>query len=454
MIFQPGKYLRIFYEGLGNIYYDKPSSGGSGTLTAAQNGLSVSGGNTVVLGQDIDQAGNPGKLINDREIPTQGSKVLYIRNAPNDAIGFTEKKISFQDHDTTAGGYINIEIQPIHNSQPSQVNWNITRINVAQASVPDNEIINMGFNFLPNAARQNLAVENMGWSMESNYRPSAPTLVPRFWEWHQVFTDIADFQYRLSSYTINTGAVPGTTPLDIDFYFTASRMYIKAPVKPALGFIPWAVDGIGTIAISNSIIINDGVPTVYQWLYNNQGINISNSTGDAAGTGFRILGFNTIQLGNQSQVLIVDGAATFLENTDSFPVRFVQGFGGSHYCDIQVLADILTFIPSVGNAICVQSNATSAAVNLRQGGGVGSYGFAQATGTVFFGTNDTYRFLDNTGLINDFFIDNLGIITRDPGSGAGKYLWGKYLALAVTVDLTHYVEVKIDGTLRKLAVCN
>lgn len=42
---------------------------GGGTVNAAANGLSLVGGNTVVLGQDVGQVGNPATLLSIREIP-------------------------------------------------------------------------------------------------------------------------------------------------------------------------------------------------------------------------------------------------------------------------------------------------------------------------------------------------------------------------------------------------
>lgn len=71
MIYELSKYLRIFYEGVGNINYEFPSTGGGGGLVSAVNGLSVGPlpVNTAQLGQLIGEAGDPAQLFNDREIP-------------------------------------------------------------------------------------------------------------------------------------------------------------------------------------------------------------------------------------------------------------------------------------------------------------------------------------------------------------------------------------------------
>ena len=61
-------------EGFGNINYQGTLPGGAATFTGANNGVSISSitPGTVVLGQDSGQAGSPGKLLSNREIPLNG----------------------------------------------------------------------------------------------------------------------------------------------------------------------------------------------------------------------------------------------------------------------------------------------------------------------------------------------------------------------------------------------
>jgi hypothetical protein len=85
MIYQPGKFLRLFYEGLGNIYYDGLVSPSASGLTGANNGLSKVGANAV-LGQNVGTVGNPAALLSDREIPDAGHTIFVGLNngvAPN-----------------------------------------------------------------------------------------------------------------------------------------------------------------------------------------------------------------------------------------------------------------------------------------------------------------------------------------------------------------------------------
>jgi hypothetical protein len=71
MILQPDKYLRIFYEGLGNIYYDLPAAAAPNVVDAANDGLSTDAATAKIaqLGQTVGRLGNPAVLLENREIP-------------------------------------------------------------------------------------------------------------------------------------------------------------------------------------------------------------------------------------------------------------------------------------------------------------------------------------------------------------------------------------------------
>lgn len=79
MIYQPGKYLRVYYEGFGNINYQVPDISPT-TLTAAADGLSVEAATPHIarLGQTVGQAGDPAALTEDREIPNPGGFIVYF----------------------------------------------------------------------------------------------------------------------------------------------------------------------------------------------------------------------------------------------------------------------------------------------------------------------------------------------------------------------------------------
>jgi len=74
--------VRKYYQyGLGSIGYAEPPAtpGGVPALFAANNGLSLStiAVGTVVLGQNVGQAGDPGKLISNREIPMNNFSLAF-----------------------------------------------------------------------------------------------------------------------------------------------------------------------------------------------------------------------------------------------------------------------------------------------------------------------------------------------------------------------------------------
>lgn len=65
--------------GSGNVTYHKaapPSAGGGAAAAAADNGLIVSPGGDVELGQEVGAVGSPAKLLRDTEIPTNGKKIF------------------------------------------------------------------------------------------------------------------------------------------------------------------------------------------------------------------------------------------------------------------------------------------------------------------------------------------------------------------------------------------
>lgn len=72
-------------EGQGSISYGTQASnagGGGGIVVAgARNGLTVDSGGFIVLGQDEGAAGDPGKLLNDRQVPMNGFALDFDQSA-------------------------------------------------------------------------------------------------------------------------------------------------------------------------------------------------------------------------------------------------------------------------------------------------------------------------------------------------------------------------------------
>lgn len=85
-----------------------PTGGGTGTLSAANNGLTVTGGTTVQLGQAIGAVGDPGALLSNRQIPLAGFEVAFVSNAADTSINSAGIQINNAQGDalTIAGGYL------------------------------------------------------------------------------------------------------------------------------------------------------------------------------------------------------------------------------------------------------------------------------------------------------------------------------------------------------------
>ena len=85
-------YLRLYFsDGQGSVSYNGPSplSPNNPTLTAANDGLSTDAatGKTAQLGQTLGRAGDPAKILEDREIPMNGHRI-FLDNTAGDTIGF------------------------------------------------------------------------------------------------------------------------------------------------------------------------------------------------------------------------------------------------------------------------------------------------------------------------------------------------------------------------------
>jgi hypothetical protein len=71
MIYQRSKFLRIDYEGFGNINYQTPGASPT-AISAANDGVSEQTVGTVKLGEIPGSAGHPGQLTDNRDIPSNG----------------------------------------------------------------------------------------------------------------------------------------------------------------------------------------------------------------------------------------------------------------------------------------------------------------------------------------------------------------------------------------------
>jgi hypothetical protein len=87
MIYQPGKYLRLYYEGMGNVEYFAPPPNAN-AVDGANDGLSETA-NIAKLGQSVGAVGDPAQLTESREIPFEGNALFFGKDdGVSDIIGF------------------------------------------------------------------------------------------------------------------------------------------------------------------------------------------------------------------------------------------------------------------------------------------------------------------------------------------------------------------------------
>jgi hypothetical protein len=150
-------------EGVGNLNYQEPIGGTPGvippppTLIGANNGLSVSTINPqiVVLGQNVGQAGDPAKLLSNREIPINGM-TLTFRDVGNGSIiikesagtTLTTPQMLWQDNTAAEVGRINMQAQCVLIGK------------LAGAAITANRQTVLGYNALPiqSAGNQNVVI--------------------------------------------------------------------------------------------------------------------------------------------------------------------------------------------------------------------------------------------------------------------------------------------------------
>ena len=95
MIYELNKFLRLFYEGVGNVNYEFPASGAAGVVNAANDGLStdLATGKIAQLGQAVGRGGDPAQLLEPREIPFNSLSITMRNVFAQDSILFDEGEI-------------------------------------------------------------------------------------------------------------------------------------------------------------------------------------------------------------------------------------------------------------------------------------------------------------------------------------------------------------------------
>lgn len=160
---------------------------------------------------------------------------------------------------------------------------------------------------------------------------------------------------------------------------------------------------------------------------------------------------NTVAIDNNVGGSTVTGQ--ILAHTNWARVSF-NGGANFRITDVNSIYDLSSINEQAGT-FNLYSQTGANALNLYASGTGLVYAMnLSGSGASFYTGVDDYIFLDPSATIQSLEIKSTGIKTADPSGGKGLWLLGKQKAAAVTLDTTHYVEVKIDGTLYKLAIVN
>lgn len=413
---------------LGNIVRQnkKEAGGGGGGLTAANNGTSVSG-TTVQLGQAIGAVGNPSLLLNDREI-IMGNNSFTMKNAAGDRHLFIDPGVFYSLGDSgalTNGGSLTID--------------------------DTNEVIFAGFA----SATAGALLELEGGAFN---RAKIGDVSLSF---NQTLIQVDDGLERIDA-TINNNSflrldkpnelyilgdattagypylrMENTASKGISFVHDNGLRFFIGPTLGAYQFGDLQPTGNGMYLaiddVNTEFTVNQG---------GNKFLNLRTGAGvyeigdtDASANG------TFLQIDDAAQSVIVKGGAS--------DYLFIDIAGGGYKLgDISAAANggqvfiddaLNQFSYSIGgNAYLLLSKADD------------EYWIGD-----FNGTNNTsyIKIDDDTADQSILLIALNGIQTTQPSAtGAGKWKLGKRVAAAVAFDATQYIEVMIDGTLRKLAL--
>lgn len=209
-------------------------SNGGGTValpggrdsTLANNGLSLSD-KTIQIGNSI--GGTSAQLTENRYIPTGGKSLKIGNNAGTAYIQMTGDSVessgmmSFRFPAAVGTGLVK-KIYPIVKGTQNTPFYEGISSNAQSGNSP-NAVWMAGWNLSPAGAKIESGKPYIGESWESNYRPSAPTVYPRYIEKHEIYMpSYSNNQRRLSSYTITES---GSGANYIDFYHTIDRMSLR-----------------------------------------------------------------------------------------------------------------------------------------------------------------------------------------------------------------------------------
>jgi hypothetical protein len=401
---------------------------GPGTVTGANDGL-TSDGTTVKLGQSTGALGDPAKLLENRDIPLNGFNLLFrdggiiINNPSNPAILY---------HSPAASTYY---LERAYTSSLTNL-------------VPFERFLDAN----PNGGPPDDNVYIQGWNIDSRTVTTQPSWTTRleyqfvgdFYEYHLQWSNAAaTITERLMSFTfVDHGSLAGDQCLTF-FKNTGFEMRTLFNDNPH-----WSTSNNIAAGIDSTVITrasNDGTLQVRDTV-NATVPNISTIL-QAGVLPYLWQNFSSYQFqGNAA-----DGSLSLFIGYQPAPYGLPgPALGPTAGGFVSIFDPVVTSVFSGDDAKLIFSPANSVGfprgyINLSQGDG--QMHFHVQAGGYFFSW-------DQNG-VQILALDANGLLTGTPGgSGAGSWRMGTVIAGVFTVDLTHAVEVNINGALTRLAVLN
>lgn len=400
-----------------------PGSGGMPgppfAANSASNGLSVDPvTKQIVFGNDV--GGNAADLLKNRDLNFGSFGANFISNGGdvpdvNAILNFDGVSTKFFRAWLIPGGRF-IDIPTSNFANPSIGDFNFTLSATPQgAGEPDNNVLMWGYNQSAGGGIQNGGDSSVHFAIESFYAPGPGV------NWKEVHMPQINF------------------------------------LRPGFGAVPVrAISHTIKVAPSNSSINTDNRATKFNWYVLQEPIDNTATVRYTAEFG-------------QSGGFAISGFQPSFQLVDTDP-----GGGGTGGLRQSVDLDI-----SSTRNINLQSNGninTSANQALNVNGGITiltNVNFGQClsindntpggqTGAIFEIqrlANPVFRFFSSTNLLigsssdtgQKLMVDG-DIRTANPGNGAGAWQLGTVVVGASALDATQYVEVKIGGVVRKLAL--
>lgn len=188
-------------------------------------------------------------------------------------------------------------------------------------------------------------------------------------------------------------------------------------------------------------------------IVSNTGLTVSDGIGATAAYGAGVMlmsdGINDVLI-TPSFVSVTSGGQTSFFQGDNLSVPKITDIGTGIAIEdtssgIGISSSGGISIQDLSTGILIKSgNGTP--VRIQDNGEGGGIDMSSCTGDILFPNGTT---ITAAGAVNAATT----ITTADPGGGSGNWKLGRFVAAAVTVNPTKYIEIDIDGTVFKLAIC-